>query len=149
MNLQDGVLGGLINGTKLARLQLSANRFGADKAYNAMELLNDVQTGLFSELNSKKTIDQYRRLLQINYVDRLVAIINPSTPTIAIPAGFGGRGAATIDLKKSDVPAIVRAQLVDLRAKLNSASAGYVDKLSKVHLQELSEKIKQGLDPKY
>ena len=149
MSLQDGVMGGLVSGTKFARLQLSANRFGMDKAYNAMELLNDVQTGLFSELNSKKTIDQYRRLLQINYVDRLVAIINPSTPTITIPAGFGGRGAATIDLKKSDVPAIVRAQLVDLRSKLNSASAGYADKLSKVHLQELSEKIKQGLDPKY
>jgi len=148
MGLQDGVMGGLVSGTKLARLQLSANRFGADKAYNAMELLNDVQTGLFSELNSKKAIDQYRRLLQISYVDRLVTIINPTTTTITIPAGFGGGGGASIDLKKSDVPAIVRAQLVDLRSKLNSASAGYGDKLSKVHLQELSEKIKQGLDPK-
>lgn len=147
MSLQDGVMGGLVNGTKLARLQLAANRFGADKAYNAMELLNDVQTGLFSELNSKKAIDQYRRLLQISYVDRLVAIINPTSSPTIITFGFGG-GGASIDLKKSDVPAIVRAQLVDLRSKLNSTSVGYSDKLSKVHLQELSEKIKQGLDPK-
>ena len=71
------LLGSLISTTRLGRLQLASNRFGADKAYNAMELLNDVQTGLFSELSSKKTIDQYRRLLQMSYVDKLVDILNP------------------------------------------------------------------------
>ncbi len=64
MSAQDGVLGSLISPTRLGRLQLASNRFGVDKAYNAMELLNDVQTGLFSELSSKKplinTVDYYK-----------------------------------------------------------------------------------------
>jgi hypothetical protein len=130
-------------------LQLSSNRFGADKAYNAMELLNDVQTGLFSELSSKKTIDQYRRLLQMSYVDKLVDIINPPTTSgITVITGGGRGGGASIDLNKSDVPAIVRAQLVALRAQINGSAQGFSDKLSKIHLQDLAEKIKQGLEPK-
>jgi hypothetical protein len=145
---QDGVLNSLISGDRLNRMQLNAERFGTDKAYNAMELLNDVQTGIFSELGSKKAIDSYRRLLQKAYVDRLAAFVNagapPPTQTLApgITISFGP------DLRKSDVPAIVRAQLVGLRGQLNAAAAGYGDKLSKVHLQDLAEKIKQALDPK-
>ena len=152
MSLQDAVLSGLISSTKLGRLQLSVNRFGADKAYNAIELLDDVQNGLFSELKSKKTIDQYRRLLQMSYVDKLVDIILPPTTNnaAAIIIGGGGRGGggSSIDLNKSDVPAIVRAQLVSLRSQLNASLAGFTDRLSKAHLQDLSEKIKQALDPK-
>jgi GR25 family glycosyltransferase involved in LPS biosynthesis len=149
MTAQEGALSGLISTTKLGRLQLASNRFGADKAYNAMELLNDVQNGLFSELSSKKTIDQYRRLLQMSYVDKLVDIINPPSSNAGLTViTIGGRGGASIDINKSDIPAIVRAQLVELRAKINSAAPGFGDKLSKIHLQDLSEKIKQGLDPK-
>jgi hypothetical protein len=148
MSAQDGVLGSLISPTRLGRLQLASNRFGAEKAYNAMELLNDVQTGLFSELSSKKTIDQYRRLLQMSYVDKLVDILNPPSTAGSITITIGGRGGASLDINKSDVPAIVRAQLVALRAQINSSAPGFGDKLSKIHLLDLSEKIKQGLDPK-
>ena len=85
----------------------------------------------------------------MSYVDKLVDIIMPASTNAALTiiAG-GGRGGASIDLNKSDVPAIVRAQLVALRAQINSATPGFGDKLSKVHLQDLSEKIKQGLEPK-
>jgi len=109
--------------------------------------LNDVQAGLFSELNGKKTIDQYRRLLQMSYVDKLADIINPA-PVSGITITIGRRSGASIDLNKSDVPAIVRAQLVSLRAQINNASAGYSDKMSRIHLQDLAEKIKQALAPK-
>ncbi|MFX8852633.1 zinc-dependent metalloprotease, partial [Acinetobacter baumannii] len=72
MNAQEGVLTSLISGDRLNRMQFNAARFGSDKAYNAMELLNDVQSGLFTELAGKKTIDVYRRFLQKSYVDRLI-----------------------------------------------------------------------------
>ena len=75
-------------------------------------------------------------------------ILNPPT-NLTITVNFGGvPGLSPFDPKKSDVPAIVRAQLVALRSQLGTAAAGFGDKLSKVHLQDLSERIKQGLDPK-
>ncbi|MEN9599251.1 MAG: hypothetical protein RL596_1570 [Bacteroidota bacterium] len=145
---QDGVLNSLISGDRLNRLQLNAERFGNDKAYNAMELLNDVQSGIFSELSSKKAIDAYRRLLQKAYVERLSALVNAAAPAPAQTIAPGITISFGPDLRKSDVPAIVRAQLVGLRGQLNAASASFSDKLSKVHLQDLAEKIKQALDPK-
>ena len=142
---QEGGLAGLISTDRLNRMQICMERFGDDKAYNAMELLNDVQTDLFSELSSNKPIDEYRRILQKSYVEKLSAIINPasSATTITIQGfSFG----PSVDLKRSDVPAIVRAQLVELRSKI-SASANS-DKMSKVHLLDLNQKIKNALDPK-
>ncbi|MCA6445990.1 MAG: zinc-dependent metalloprotease [Chitinophagaceae bacterium] len=148
MNAQEGVLTSLISGDRLNRMQFNAARFGSDKAYNAMELLNDVQSGLFTEVAGKKTIDVYRRFLQKSYVDRLINLLNPGTaqaPQTILPGFTISFGP---DLRKSDVPAIVRAQLVSLRSQLNASIPGFTDKLSKAHLQDLSEKIKQALDPK-
>jgi hypothetical protein len=114
-----------------------------------MELLNDVQGTVFNELSSKKAIDTYKRMLQRAYVDRLASILNPSAPSAgSIVITFGGGGAAGIDAKKSDVTAIVRAQLVGLRGQLNSAATATADKMSKIHLVDLAERIKTALDPK-
>ncbi|OIR14344.1 hypothetical protein GALL_48160 [mine drainage metagenome] len=144
---QESGLASLISTDRMNRMQICMERFGADKAYNAMELLNDVQSDLFSELNSNKPIDEYRRILQKSYVDKLSAIINPSNSAATISfMGFSfGPG---VDLKRSDVPAIVRAQLVDLRNKINAAAPSASDKMSKIHLLDLSQKIKTALDPK-
>ncbi|TAG29863.1 MAG: DUF5117 domain-containing protein [Sphingobacteriia bacterium] len=145
LSMQEAVLNSLISGDRMGRLQLSGDRFGSNNSYTAMELLNDVELNLFSELNSKKTIDSYRRFLQRIYVSRLANIINP-TNGITVIVSFGG--GSSLDINKSDIPAIVRAQLINLRSKINGAIVNTSDKLSKIHLQELAENIKKGLDPK-
>ncbi|MEY2638578.1 MAG: hypothetical protein RIR90_60 [Bacteroidota bacterium] len=147
VGMQEGAMSGLVSADRLNRMQISSERFGLDKGYTPMEMLNDVEKGIFSELSSKKPIDFYRRLVQKSYVDKLVNILTPAAAqTVSVP-GFGTLTVGT-DTRKSDVPAIVRAQLVSLRSQINTAAAGTTDKMSKVHLQDLSEKIKQALDPK-
>jgi hypothetical protein len=149
-NAQEGTLASLLSTDRLNRMQICLERYGADKAYNAMELLNDVQSDLFSELTSKKPIDEYRRLLQKSYVEKLASIINPKTdgPSIIVAAARGGFGIAPVDLKRSDVPAIVRAQLVSLRSKVAAAAPTTADTMSKIHLLDLEQAIKNALDPK-
>ena len=146
--LQESALSSLLNADRLTRMQACVERFGADKAYNAIELLTDVQGGLFTELLTHKPVDIYRRMLQKSYVDKLAAIINPPAP--AIPTiNFGDPlfsfGSNT---SRSDLPAIARGQLVQLRSQLIAAIPLTTDKLSKLHLQDLQEKIKRTLDPK-
>lgn len=144
---QESALASLISTDRMNRMQICMERFGADKAYNAMELLNDVQSDLFSELSSNRPIDEYRRILQKSYVEKLSAIINPNNSSVTISfSGFSF--GPSVDLKRSDVPAIVRAQLVDLRNKINAAASSASDKMSKIHLLDLSQKIKTALDPK-
>ncbi len=146
-NAQESGLANLISADRLNRMQICLERFGAEKTYNALELLTDVQTSLFTELSSKKPIDEYRRLLQKSYVDKLGAMIAPNSASNSVSIqglsiSFGP------DLKRSDLPAIARGQLVQLRSQLLAAIPTTADKMSKLHLQDLVEKIKMALDPK-
>ncbi len=145
--LQEGALNGLISADRMNRMQICMERFGADKAYNALDLLTDVQNNLFSELNTKKPLDEYRRILQKSYVEKLNTILNGGAS--AAPVQFQGLSFSFgPDLKRSDVPAIVRGQLVELKAKVSASIPTTSDKMSKLHLQDLLEKIKNALDPK-
>ncbi|MFY8003234.1 MAG: zinc-dependent metalloprotease, partial [Chitinophagaceae bacterium] len=139
----------LLSVERLNRMQLSVDRFGEAKSYGALEMLNDLQTGLFSELKTNKAIDPYRRLLQRGYTDRLVALIsNEGFAVQVLTIGLGGASLNSTDTKKTDLPSIARAQLVKLRSTVNAASVTATDTMSKIHLQDLAEKIKRALDPK-
>jgi len=148
---QEGTLAGLLTLDRLNRMQYSAERFGADKAYSALEMMGDLQNELFSELKSNKAIDNYRRMLQKSYVEKLNNLLNPPNITVTgIIIGGGGfnNPYASGANSRSDVYSIARAQLTQLRAQVNAAAATNADRMSKIHLQDLAEKIKRALDPK-
>ncbi len=147
---QESTLGSLLTLDRLNRMQYSTERFGADKAYSGLEMLTDLQNELFSELKSNKAIDSYRRMLQKSYVEKLNNLLNPpasSATTIIIGGGFSNPYASGAN-SRSDVYSIARAQLIQLRAQVNAAAAANADRMSRIHLQDLSEKIKRALDPK-
>jgi hypothetical protein len=146
---QESSLSNLLSTTRLNRLQESAERYGAVKAYSAIELFNDVQTGLFAELKTKKPIDMYRRRLQKSYVDKLNNIINPAPSAAGLTISFGGSSAlSSTELSRSDIPSIARAQLLQLKSQVSAALPGTTDKMSKMHLLDLQQRIKDALDPK-
>ncbi|MBI2284766.1 MAG: zinc-dependent metalloprotease [Bacteroidetes bacterium] len=148
---QESALAGILSGDRLNRMQYCVERFGADKAYSALDMLGELQADLFSELRSNKTIDGYRRMLQKSYVDKLNNLINPPATTASMTIIFSsGRPNpyATGLTNRSDVYSIARAQLVQLRSQVSAAAASATDRMSKIHLQDLSEKIKKALDPK-
>ena len=133
-------------------MQLCVDRFGADKAYSGLDMLTDLQNDLFSELKSNKAIDNYRRMLQKSYVDKLDDLINPSPipgglTIIAFPGANNNPYRSGLN-SRSDVYSIARAQLVQLRGQVNTAAASTSDRISKIHLQDLADKIKKALDPK-
>jgi hypothetical protein len=146
---QESVLNNLLSTSRLTRLQESTERFGAAKAYSAVELFSDLQKGLFAELKTKKPIDNYRRRLQKSYVDKLNNMINPSSSATGIVISFGGASALSpVDISRSDIPSIARAQMTQLKTEVTTAIAETNDKMSKIHLIDLKERIKNALDPK-
>ncbi|MCW3113379.1 MAG: zinc-dependent metalloprotease, partial [Segetibacter sp.] len=144
---QESVLNSLFSSSRLNRMQQSTERFGASKAYSAIELFNDVQNGLFVELTSKQPIDTYRRRLQKSYVDKLNDLINPSSG-FTISFGGGSTAISSVDISNTDIPSIARAQLVQLRTSVTNAIPATTDKMSKMHLLDLKQRIKDALDPK-
>jgi hypothetical protein len=141
--VQTNGLNSLLSNDRLNRLQVNVERFGAANAYSAIELLNDVQTGVFSELKSKKAIDMYRRGLQKTFVERLNSILNPAPAGLTVSFG----GASSLNVARTDLPAIARAQLLKLKAQVAAAIPTTTDSMSKIHLQDLQERINRALDP--
>lgn len=146
---QETGLNNLINSERLMRLQASADRFGTAKAYSGLELLNDVQNGLFSELISKKPIDSYRRKLQKCYVEKISDLINPVSAGGFTIISFSRAGSLSeTDVSNTDVPSIARAQLMLLKRQVAKAIPGTTDKMSRIHLADVQERIKDALDTK-
>jgi len=147
-SVQLNTINSLLGASRLNRLAISSTRFGVANTYQVDDMLTDVKKGVWSELTTKKPIDSYRRNLQKAYVEDLIGILNPA-PAAAIqglPASLAA--LLTTNVRNTDIPSIVRAHLVQLRTDINAAIPLTTDKLSKYHLQDVSERIKRALDPK-
>jgi hypothetical protein len=147
-NTQSSVLSSLLSSSRLFRMEAMTDRYGKNTAYSPDDLVTDVEKGLWKELNSPKAIDPFRRNLQKQYVDMLISLMNPSQP--AIPAGLP-RGIVLVfgaDIKNTDIPSIARGHLTALRSRISAAANSSSDKLSKYHLQDMAERIRQALNPK-
>ena len=145
-SIQTGVLGSLLSSSRMNNLLQSTNRYGQAKTYTVDDLLMDTRKGVWKELATHKAIDVYRRNLQKTYVESLIAVVNPSAPpSTGIP---GLRISFGPDTKNTDLPSIARAELSSLRARLLAAIPATTDRLSRYHLQDLAERIRQALNPK-
>lgn len=145
-SLQTGVLSSLLSANRMNRLLQSAGRFGETKVYTVEDLLADTRKEIWKELSTHQPIDAYRRNLQKTYAEALIGIISPTSPSSGMPGGLlimFGPGT-----KNTDLPSIARAELTTLRSKILAAIPATTDRLSKYHLEDLAERIKQALNPK-
>ena len=145
--VQANTLRSLLSASRLYRLTVCTGRYG-NTAYGVDDLLTDAKRGVWSELPTGAAIDINRRNLQKVYIEALAGLVNPA-PQMAPPAGLPrGLIIFTGDIKNTDVPSIARAQLVALRGEITAAIPKEADKVSKYHLQDVLERIKQALNPK-
>ena len=145
---QETALNNLISSERLIRMQESAERYGVADAYSSVELLDDVQQTIFTELNSKKPIDSYRRKLQKSYVEKLNKMVNTTGGGIFTITIGNGAPTTISDLSKTDIPAIARMKLMQLKTSIAAATLTTTDKMSKIHLIDLQQRIKDALEPK-
>ncbi len=124
-------------------------------AYSLDDLFTDVRKGVWSELVTHKNIDSYRRNLQKNYTEKMIGLLSPSAPLAnPSPGGFfspffpASPASPMADPKKSDVVSLARAHLIQLQGEINGALLTTADKMSRYHLQDVSARIKQALEPK-
>ncbi|MGL6266287.1 MAG: zinc-dependent metalloprotease, partial [Chitinophagaceae bacterium] len=141
-SIQDGMMGSLLSASRLGRMINAGNRFG--NTYNIDEYFSDLKKGIWSEIPGRKKIDNYRRNLQKSYVERMLALLNPTSSSVVV-TGFSISFGP--DTKKTDIRSMVRAHLTSLRNEIVSAIPSYADNMSRYHLQDLSERIKQTLNP--
>jgi Met-zincin/Domain of unknown function (DUF5117)/Domain of unknown function (DUF5118) len=147
MSLQQRILSNVLSTDRMVRLSYGSNRDAT--AYSADEMLTDLQKGIWSELSVKKPIDMYRRSLQKTYVDKLIEIynsINSNNSGGGFTISFGN--IALPDIKKTDIGSLVLGQLNQLQSIARTNAVGYTDKMSKLHLLDVAQRIKNALEGK-
>ena len=145
-NIQTGALSSLLSASRMNTLVQSANRFGEGNVYTVEDLIGDLHKGIWREMTTHQPVTVWRRNLQKTYVESLLSILNPAAPPSGIPSGlillFGP------NTKNTDLPSIVRAELVGLRAQMLAALPQITDRLTRYHLQDLAERLRRALEPK-
>jgi hypothetical protein len=147
-SMQDGTLNSLLAGDRMVRL-LETSSASKDN-YSVNELINDLNKGIFSELNNKSSIDIYRRNIQKLYVDKMIELLKPGTANVrSVPVGVTyGFKTRNVNLAQTDLPSIARGQLIKLKNELKSATPRMTDKMSEYHVLDLVSRIGEALDPK-
>lgn len=146
---QASVLNALFNDRRLERViefdALAANR--AD-AYPLTELLSDVRGGVWGELGQVRVvIDPFRRELQRSWLAAARGKVNPVAP--ALPAGLPPQFAAQFAPARatSDIRAAFRGELRGVDAELARALPRAGDAITRAHIQDARDQIRDILDP--
>jgi hypothetical protein len=146
LGMQKGLLRGLLSADRLNRL-FDAEVLASDQAYTVVELVDDVQHGIWSELKGEQPrIEPLRRELQREYLNILkVEFEPPSSSTSSQPVlgpRFGG-GAHVSELR-----AAARSSLRDLAKQITNALPNVKDPATRVHLEDSLSEIEAALTAK-
>ena len=143
--LQAGTLNNLLDLGRLGRV-IENEALNGDEAYKITQLFDDLRKGIWTELSAGKTIDVHRRALQRAHIERLEYLLTTDGPTI--PAAFRRYVGPQINASQSDIRPMARGELKTLQRQIQAAIPRTSDRLSKLHLEDLSERISQILNPK-
>ncbi len=141
--VQSNIINSLLDLSRLNRMVGMANRY--DNAYGIDEYFSDLKKGVWSELPARAKIDGPRRNLQKHYVERMIALVKPA-PGPVVSSGFSISFGP--DATRTDIPSVAKAHLTQLRTDIINALPAYKDNMSRYHLQDLADRIRQALDPK-
>ncbi len=137
-SVQSRHLNNLLNFERMGRLIDHKAIDGSN--YSALDMLRDLRLGLWSETKSASNVAVFRRNLQRVYLDRMTYLmIEDLDPK---------RTRQYFNVNQSDVRALVRGELNQLKRNLNAASKMALDTETKYHYRDCIERIDNVLDPK-
>ena len=147
LGMQKGLLQNLLSSSRLTRL-FDAEVLSGDQAYSVVELVTDVQDGLWAELQSEQPrIEPLRRELQRDYLNILKAEFEPPSGASASPRPIIIRGGGSGD-RVSELRAAARSALRDLAKRINAALPKVKDAATRVHLEDSLSEIEAALTAK-
>ena len=116
-------------------------------AYSIVEMMSDVQNGLWSELKTNSKISVYRRSLQKSYVERLGYLMHTNTSELKGSDKYS-LIRTKVNVGQSDMISVCRGKLEELRSLIKKKLPYYKDANSKYHLKDILFRIDEVLDPK-
>jgi hypothetical protein len=146
---QDAVLNRLLSAHTLNKL-LAGEAATGTSAYKITDFFGDMQNDIFTEVKNNQAIDVYRRNLQKLYVQKLIDLVKPKPieNVVVIPAAARRGPAQQRELEQTDAVSVAKAQLRLINNMIKTALPNTTDAMSSYHLQDLSDRINEALNPK-
>ncbi|CAM4157927.1 zinc-dependent metalloprotease [Zobellia nedashkovskayae] len=144
--MQTKTLDNILSLGKLQRLVENETANGAE-AYQLTNMMSELRGGIWSELKNGENIDTYRRNLQKAHVERLNYLMTAKDQK-KLPDFGGYQKSTVVHTSQSDIRSVARAELQILQRTIENAITRTSDSMSKYHLQDVSDRIEQILDPK-
>lgn len=141
--LQERSLNTILSLGKMARM-IENETLNGNEAYKLTSMMSDLRKNIWSELNTGRKIDTYRRNLQRAHIDRLAYLMTAKNQKKY--SGSSYVKSTAVNTSQSDIRAVVRAELNTLKRQLQSARGA--DRLSQIHIKDAIERINAVLDPK-
>lgn len=141
---QERALNNVLDFGRFARMM--ENEELNDDAYTIVEMMENLRTGLFSELRRGEDISRIRRNLQRAYIGRMHELMTEEQSSI--PAQFRSYiNRSNIDVETSDIRPLVRAELTTLQVDMRRAINRTRDTMTRYHLQDAVERIEKIINP--
>lgn len=117
-------------------------------AYKATDLMDDLRRGIFSELYNRRATDMYRRNLQKIFTERIIALLpgQAATPVMGVSITFSV--TPVLNAKNTDAYSVLRGTLRTLRTDIRTALPLITDNATRLHLQDLADRISAAIDIK-
>ncbi len=144
-NTQERTLNNLLDFGRMARL-IENREMNGSSAYGLLDMMQDLRTGVWSELRRGQNIDTYRRNLQRAYIDRMEYLMTEEQSEI--PARYRSWVTrSNVDVAQSDIRPVVRGELKKLQRDLRNSIGRSRDTLTRYHLEDALERVNLILDP--
>ncbi|WZL89916.1 zinc-dependent metalloprotease [Salinimicrobium sp. 3283s] len=132
-NLQSRALNDLLDEDRLQRM-ITNEQVNGREAYTAVEMMNDLRKGIFEELYRSQEVNAYRRNIQRAYVDAAAGYVQNL------------KKEESDEVASTDVIALMRGDLEQLRRDLRARRNRTNDQLSVYHWNDLIARIDAALD---
>jgi len=138
---------------RLARM-VEQEYFLGGEAYGAVEMMDDLRASLWREVAEGNSVDPFRRNLQRVYLDRLRWIMYEAEADHLRPPDSGNLRVSEDDdpplnaehhVGHSDMHAIVRHQLRQLRGEVRAGLDRTPDSMTRIHLEDVLVRIDRTL----
>ena len=143
---QTSTLDLVLDPQRMARLIEFEAIDGDESTYMVTELLDDVRTGIWSELQQGEAVGPYRRVLQRAHIERLEHLM---TEEVDLPPQqyWDYIDITPVNVSQSDIRAYVRGELETLRGEIETGLIRTDDPATQLHLEDARARIEQILEP--